>query len=153
MGRRSNSGSPGSGVQSPVMGLPRIRVAVVDDEEAVRKALHRLVTAANCEALSFATGAEFLAALPETAVDCLVLDLQMPGMTGLEVLERLSAAQARLPTVIITAHDELGSEKQCRAAGAVAYLRKPLDGQVLLESISAAIDSKTRSERAITSQP
>ena len=152
MGRRSNSGRLRSSVQSPVMGPRRLRIAVVDDEEGVRKALQRLVTAANCEGLSFATGAEFLAALPETAVDCLVLDLQMPGMTGLEVLERLSATQARLPTVIITAHDELGSEEQCRAAGALAYLRKPLDGQVLLESISAAIDSKMRSEREKTPQ-
>ena len=144
MGRRSNFALPHHGVQSRVMGPGRIRVAVVDDEEAVRKALHRLFTAANCEGLSFATGVEFLDALAATAPDCLVLDLQMPGMTGLEVLERLSAARAGLPTIIITAHDEVGSEEQCLAAGAAAYLRKPLDGQVLLEAVAAALDSKNR---------
>ena len=122
-----------------IMGSRRVRIAVVDDEETVRRALHRLFTAANCEGLSFGTGAEFLEALPTSAPDCVVLDLQMPGMTGLEVLERLSAAGSHLPTLIITAHDESGSREQCLAAGAVAYLRKPLDGQVLLENIFAAL--------------
>jgi FixJ family two-component response regulator len=71
--------------------------------------------------------------------DCLVLDLQMPGMTGIDVMHYLRHAKIRVPIVIITAHDELGSPAACLAAGASAYLRKPLDADELIRAIGRAI--------------
>lgn len=113
-------------------------VAIVDDEEPVRKALKRLLRASGLEAESYGSGKEFLAASAVRRPDCLVLDLHMPGMSGLQVLQEMKAARATLPTVVITAYDEPASREQCLDAGAAAYLRKPLDERLLLNAISAA---------------
>ena len=114
-------------------------VAIVDDEEPIRKALRRLLRAAGIDAQSYASGQEFLEAAAAQRPDCLVLDLHMPGMSGLQVLRSL---KQKLPTVIITAHDEPETREQCLAAGACAYLRKPLEDRLLLNAISAAIRSR-----------
>jgi FixJ family two-component response regulator len=114
-------------------------VAIVDDEEPVRKALRRLLRAAGLEAEGYAGGEALLAAAAERAPDCVVLDLHMPGMNGLQLVRRLQAAHGRMPIVVITAHDEPATREQCLAAGAAAYLRKPLDERPLLNAISAAL--------------
>ena len=113
-------------------------VAIVDDEEQVRKALKRLLVASGFEVESYASGKEFLATKHQRA-DCVVLDLHMPGMSGLEVLEELRATRRDLPALIITAYDTAEARAQCLAAGASAYLRKPLEERVLLNSISASM--------------
>jgi FixJ family two-component response regulator len=115
------------------------QVAIVDDDESVRKALCRLLRASDLDAHSYASGQEFLDSLEERRFDCLVLDLQMPGMTGLEVQEHLARSGSKLPVVIITAHDEPGSQKRCLDAGAAAYLCKPLKDRILLGAIASAI--------------
>jgi FixJ family two-component response regulator len=117
----------------------KLRIAIVDDDEAVRKALQRLFSAADFEGVTFATGPEFLKTLPGAQPDCLVLDLHMPGMTGLDVLRELATRGPSLPTVIITAHDEPGTERRCLAAGAKGYLCKPLDDVTLLDAVERAI--------------
>jgi len=114
-------------------------IAIVDDEEPVRKALKRLLRASGLEAESYASGKEFLEANTVRPPDCLVLDLHMPGMSGLQVLRELRAANSVLPTVVITAYDEPATREQCLAAGASAYLRKPLDERLLLNAISANV--------------
>ena len=114
-------------------------VAIVDDEEGIRKALRRLLRASGLDAHAYATGEEFLIAAAQKRPDCLVLDLHMPGMSGLQVLRRLKATGALLPVVVITAHDEPETRKQCMSAGADAYLRKPLEDRLLLNAISAAM--------------
>jgi FixJ family two-component response regulator len=119
-------------------------IAIVDDEEPVRKALKRLLRASGLEAESYASGKEFLEASAARQPDCVVLDLHMPGMSGLDVLHRMRADHVAFPTVVITAHDEPASREQCLAAGAAAYLRKPLDERLLLNAISATAKRPTK---------
>ena len=116
-------------------------VAIVDDEEGIRKALSRLLRASGLEAESYANGQEFLDAAAEHRPDCVVLDLHMPGMSGVQVLRKLKAAGQRLSIVVITAHDEPETRERCIDAGACAYLRKPLEDRLLLNAISAAMRS------------
>lgn len=122
-------------------------IAIVDDEEAIRKALGRLLRASGLEAESYASGQEFLDAAAERRPDCVVLDLHMPGMSGLQVLRRLKAAGQLLSVVVITAHDEPETREQCLDAGACAYLRKPLEDRLLLNAISAAMRSHSMGVR------
>ena len=120
---------------------------MVDDEEPVRKALRRLLRAAGLQADSYASGQEFLDTAAQRQPDCVVLDLHMPGMSGLQALRKLQAAGRSLPIVIITAHDEPATREQCLAAGACAYLRKPLEDRLLLNAISAAVGAVARRPR------
>ena len=107
----------------------------------VRKALQRLLRASDFDADTFASAQDFLASLPHaTLPDCLVLDLQMPGTSGLDLQRQLVRAGPQIPIVVITGHDEPGVEARCLAAGASAYLRKPLEAGTLLATIEAAID-------------
>lgn len=122
----------------------RHRIAVIDDDHSVRKALQRLLRSVNLDADAYGSGREFLDALDDARPDCLVLDLQMPEMNGLELQQHLAETGIRLPVVVITGHDEPGMRAQCMAAGASTYLRKPLDDQVLLEAIKRAIAAASR---------
>ncbi|HEX7218504.1 MAG TPA: response regulator [Burkholderiales bacterium] len=117
-------------------------IAVVDDEEPVRKALKRLLRAAGLEAEGYASGKEFLAA--ERRPDCVVLDLHMPVMSGQALLRQIRRMSSRLPVVVITAHDTAETRDECIAAGAAAYLRKPLDDRLLLNAISVALAKSPR---------
>jgi len=117
-------------------------IAVVDDEEPVRKALKRLLRAAGLEAEGYASGKDFLAA--ERRPDCVVLDLHMPVMSGQALLKQIRRISARLPVVVITAHDTAETRDECIAAGAAAYLRKPLDDRLLLNAISVALAKSPR---------
>lgn len=117
-------------------------VAIVDDEEPVRKALKRLLRASGLEAESYAGGKEFLDASALREPDCVLLDLHMPRMSGLQVLAALQAARRNVPVVVITAHDARETREQCLAAGATAYLRKPLEEHELLDTITACARRK-----------
>ncbi|MGH7392214.1 MAG: response regulator transcription factor [Candidatus Rokuibacteriota bacterium] len=117
-------------------------IAVVDDEESVRKSLRRLLAASHMDAVVFASGQEFLDSLRLRHPDCLVLDLQMPGLTGLDVQRILTEASVRFPTIIITAHDEPETRARCLSAGAASYLCKPLHDEMLLDTIADAIDRR-----------
>ena len=105
----------------------------------MRKALKRLLRASGLEAESYASGKHFLEASALRRPDCLVLDLHMPGMSGLQLMQEMRATGAMLPTVVITAYDEPATRQQCLGAGAAAYLRKPLDERLLLNAISATM--------------
>ena len=117
----------------------RLRVAVVDDEDSVRKALARLLRAAGIDAETFATGAEFLVAARARRPDCVVLDLHMPVMDGFAVQDDLVRSGIRVPVVIITGHDQPEYRDRAAGAGVSAYLSKPVDGNVLLEAIGMAV--------------
>ena len=117
------------------------RIAIIDDDEAVRTALQRLLRCARHRAEAYGSGREFLENLDQHTPDCLVLDVQMPDMSGPQIQQHLSAIGASVPVVMITGHDEVGAQEACLAAGASSYLRKPLDRSVLLEAIEHAISS------------
>jgi FixJ family two-component response regulator len=114
-------------------------IAVVDDEESVRRALVRLLRASDLDAEPFASGQALLDSLVTRIPDCLVLDLQMAGLTGRDVQRQLTMSRLRIPTIIITAHDEPALRAQCLSGGAVAYLRKPVHADELLTCIRAAL--------------
>jgi FixJ family two-component response regulator len=116
-------------------------IAVVDDEESVRKAVVRVLQAAGFAARAFASGAEFLESWHFDRPDCLVLDLQMPGLSGTEVQRSLVTAGASFPIVIVTAHDSPNLREECMRAGAIEYLCKPLDIRALVKAVSQVVPS------------
>jgi FixJ family two-component response regulator len=113
-------------------------VAVVDDDEPVRRAVVRLLRAAGFRSRGFASGQEFLASMLTDPPAFLLVDLQMPGISGLDVQRRLGEAGARLPTIVMTAHDDPNVYLECMREGASAYLRKPLEQQALLDAVAGA---------------
>ena len=110
-------------------------VFLVDDDGSVRKALRRVLVASGFQVKVFADSMEFLDAVAAQRPDCLVIDLHMPGLTGLDVLRQLIHLDPRAPAIVITAHDEPDTREQCISAGAKAYLCKPLDAEVLIDTI------------------
>ena len=125
----------------------KLRISVVDDDESVRRALGRLLSSLDYQAETFDSGRAFLDSLADRCPDFLVLDLHMPGLSGLDVLQQLTRAPAPVRVIVITAYDEPETQAQCLAAGALAYLRKPLDEQVLLEAIRTTEGHNARPKR------
>ena len=121
------------------MSIARPLIAVVDDEACVSKALKRLLRTAGLRAETFASGAAFLNWLQSETPDCVVLDVHLPQMDGFAVQARLAQQGARVPVIIITGRDSLQARERAMAAGAAAYLAKPLEDEALLEAIAVAI--------------
>jgi FixJ family two-component response regulator len=116
-------------------------VAIVDDDEFIRDALHGLMRAAGFPALVFASGEEFLNSGELDRVACLIADIRMPGMSGLELQSELNKDQHRIPIIFITAQGDEKMRMQALRAGAVKFLTKPLDRGVLLDSVRKALDT------------
>ena len=114
-------------------------VAIVDDEASVRTMLGRLLRLANYEVAPFKSGEEFLASLTARIPACVILDLHMPGLSGLEVQSRLHASHIDLPAVFITASYDVALDQAVAKAGGVKLLRKPFSNERLLEAIDAAL--------------
>jgi len=116
-------------------------VAIVDDDELIRDALHGLMKAAGFHALSFASAEEFLNSGEQQHTACLIADIRMPGMSGLELQSRLNKERHRIPIIFITAQGDEKMRMQALRAGAVEFLTKPFDDEVLLDSVRAALNS------------
>lgn len=118
-------------------------IAIIDDDESVCRAVKRLVRSVGMDGETFGSGQQFfdlLDAMPSFQPDCLILDVQMPGMNGLGVQERLAKSAANtVPVIFITAHDEVGVREKALAAGAVAFLRKPFDDELLIKTLREAL--------------
>jgi FixJ family two-component response regulator len=118
----------------------------VDDDESVCRAIKRLVRSLGMEAEAFTSGRDFIElidGMTSFQPDCLVLDVQMPGMNGLDVQEQLVSRGSRLPIVFITAHDEIGVRERALSAGALAFLRKPFNDELFIKTLTAAIKRGT----------
>lgn len=119
-------------------------VALVDDEAPVRVALGRLLRLANYTVLAFASGEEFLESLATRVPDCVLLDIHMPGLTGLQVQARLRATGVELPVVFITASDDADIGRRALEAGGLLVLRKPFSNDLLLDAVGVALSSRPR---------
>ena len=116
-------------------------VAIVDDDELIREALDGLMKAAGFSALAFASAEEFLNSGEQHHTACLIADIRMPGMSGLELQSRLNKCHHRIPIIFITGQGDEKMRMQALRAGAVEFLTKPFHDEVLLESVRAALDS------------
>ena len=114
-------------------------VAIVDDDRSVQSALKDLMESAGLSARSFASAEEFLESDQRSQTACLVADIRMLGMSGLELQAKLKAEGSRIPIIFITAHGNAKMKMQAMTAGAVEFLSKPLDDEVLLEKVRAAL--------------
>jgi FixJ family two-component response regulator len=120
-------------------------IAVLDDEESIRRALQRLLRSAGFDVQTFASGAEFLESLGTRRPGCLVLDIHMRGMTGFDVLAALESLPLRVPTLVITAFDDETAEARALQAGALRFMRKPIREDDLLDAVAAALRSNSNS--------
>ena len=110
-------------------------VYVVDDDESIRRALKRLLRSVGYHALTFASAEEFLEFAPEPGEGCLVLDIRLPKMTGLELQQKLASWGANYSVVFMTAHDNPQWQERAKKSGALAYLKKPFHEKALLDVI------------------
>jgi len=122
----------------------RPTVFLVDDDESVRDALRWLIESIDLEVETFASATEFLGAFDPARLGCLVLDVRMPGMSGLELQQKLVAQQCRLPIIVITGHGDVPMCVRAFEDGAFAFLEKPVNDQQLLDYIQRAIEASRK---------
>ena len=114
-------------------------VAIVDDDESVQRALQDLIESDGLSALCFGSAEQFLDSEARNKAACLIADIRMPGLSGLELQAKLKAEQCRIPVVFITAHGDAEMRIHALREGAVQFLSKPFDDTVLLEIVHAAL--------------
>src|SRR6266404_3917911 len=114
-------------------------VAIVDDDDSMRSALQGLLKAVGLPAQAFASGEEFLKSGQRQNTACLIADIRMPGMSGLELQAQLNADRCRIPIIFITAHGDANLRMQALRAGAVEFMAKPFNDEALLESVRGAL--------------
>ena len=117
-------------------------ISIVDDDDSVRTALKSLIDSVGFRAEVFGSGEEFLKSPCLAQTDCLIADVRMPGMSGLELQERLHAAGSHVPIVFISAHDDNEARARGLRGGAIAFLQKPFSEDSLLGAISVGLDKR-----------
>ena len=115
-------------------------VAIVDDDDLMRAAVQGLLKSAGLPTQAFASAEEFLGSGHQRDAACLITDIRMPGVSGLELQAQLNADHCKIPTIFITAHSDAKMRMQAMRAGAVEFLAKPFDDEALLESVRAAME-------------
>jgi len=117
-------------------------IGIVDDDQSVRKALRRLIKSVGLDAKAFASAKQFLDYSDWQRISVLILDVRMPGMTGLDLQKHLTDSGANIPLIFMTAHENTRAKKIGLEAGAVAFLQKPFGDQLLLNHIFSALGRK-----------
>ena len=115
-------------------------VAIVDDDDSVRGTLQELLRSAGFSSRAFGSAEEFLGSGHHQKTACLITDIRMPGMSGLELQARLNTERCKIPTIFITAHGDEEMRFRALREGAVEFLPKPFDDEILVESVRAALD-------------
>jgi FixJ family two-component response regulator len=115
-------------------------VAVIEDDESYRVAVQRLLKSTGFSVQSFASAEDFLNSGQQHETGCLISDIRMPGMSGLELQSKLNSDHCRIPTIFITAHGDEKMRLQAMRGGAVKFLAKPFDGETLLEAVRVALN-------------
>jgi FixJ family two-component response regulator len=125
-------------------------IAIVDDDASVREGLQSLMRSAGWKAETFASAQEFLARPGADVPGCLILDLQLPGLSGLDLQKRMAEAGLETPIVFLTGHGNIPASVQAMKAGAIEFLTKPFEEQDLLRAIQEAVerDQRARQQRA-----
>ena len=114
-------------------------IAVVDDDASLRTALSRWLRSVGWQAVAFASAEAFLQSDPQLSVGCLVLDVELPGMSGVALLDHLEALGSTLPVIVITGREDILTRLRATQMDVVAYLRKPLDERALLQALQRVI--------------
>lgn len=127
-------------------------VFVVDDDDAVRRALERLIKSVGLTVETFASAQEFLRRDPPEGPACVVTDVRMPGLSGLDLQKELADADLSMPIVFMTGHGTVPMSVRAMKAGAVDFLQKPVDEQVLLDAIHQALEKGSREQRTLAEQ-
>ena len=121
------------------MSPTRQTIFIIDDDASVRRALRRLIRSVGLNVVTFATAEEFLQAPHQPAPDCLILDVHLPGLSGFELQERLTAEGSAVPIVFITAYADDQVRELARQGSAIAFLEKPFEEQALLDALARAL--------------
>src|SRR3954447_11567102 len=116
-------------------------VAIIDDDESYRLAVQRLLKSAGFFVQSFASAENFLSSGQQDETGCLIADIRMPGMSGLDLQARLVSDHYSIPTIFMTAHGDENMRLQAMRAGAVKFFTKPFDGGTLIEAVRVALES------------
>ena len=114
-------------------------VGIVDDEESVRMAIRSLLRSLGFKVETFGSAEDLLGSARLDDIACLIVDLRLPGMTGVDLQRQLLAAKRELPMVFISAHDDPVAQQQARTAGALAFLRKPFSEKALIDAIRSGL--------------
>ncbi len=126
----------------------RPTIFIIDDDTSVRRALGRVMTSAGLDHQAYDCAEDFLSELPQTSVGCIVADMTLPGLSGLDLKLALNAAHSPLPLIFLTAHDTTESRAAAQAAGADGYFRKPVDTQALLDAVQWSLNEQSATQRA-----
>ena len=116
-------------------------IAIVDDDELMRSALQGMLKSVGLPSQAYASAEEFLKSGQPQQAACLIADIRMPGMSGLELQAHLNAERCRIPIIFISAHGDEKMRLQARREGAVEFLSKPFDNEVLLDNVRAALEN------------
>ena len=138
----------------PELREPKAVIAIVDDDPSVQRGLQRLIRSAGWKAETFASAQEFLARSQAESPNCVLLDLQLPGLSGLDLQKRMAEVGLEIPIVFLTGHGDIPASVQAMKAGAVHFLTKPVDEQALLLAIEEAVerDRRTRQQQVEMSE-
>lgn len=138
---RSNCCAPSPSNRQCQMAETRKRIAIVDDDASIRRALDRLLRAFAFETQTYGSGPEFLAGVHGFRPDCVILDLHMEGMNGLDVQRHLTRIGSHAAIIMISGHDNAQAKAESLSLGAEAFLSKPVDGQLLISTVERLVGS------------
>jgi FixJ family two-component response regulator len=119
-------------------------IAVVDDDESIRKSTTLLIASFGYQAEGFESAETLLTSSQLNEISCLIIDVRLPGINGLQIQSRLAAAGYKIPTIFITAYEDRASRRQAMQAGAIAFIGKPFTGDLLLETIRSALSAQPK---------